>query len=293
MAAQPRSRRSDPQQDALDLLQKLIDTPPAPRADHLVPVSLRSVSQQRQHVLRSFLRRTWVDYALTHTERLLMLAAFVVFGVWLADGPLYDWWHAQHAPAPVAVVAAAPASASRTLPAPRADAAALLPYTSPSAPEAADDSFLAPRAGAPVAPLVPSAQPTRLLAPAMMIDTPVKEVFVVNSVWQVAEYAAGYMHGTALPGDTGNTVLAGHAGLRGGVFRNLGQFAAGDDIYLDSGGWRFHYRVRETKSVWPDQVEVLDPTTTPQLTLITCTNWDTQRLVVVATLLDSKPTPGA
>jgi sortase A len=124
----------------------------------------------------------------------------------------------------------------------------------------------------------------------------VKEVFIVDGVWEVAEYAAGYLHGTALPGnyssEGGNTVLAGHAGLRGAVFGSLGALSAGDDIYLDAGGWRYHYRVREVKSVWPTQVEVLDLTSTPVLTLLTCTNWDTQRLVVVADLVGSKPSPG-
>jgi len=61
---------------------------------------------------------------------------------------------------------------------------------------------------------------------------------------------------------------------------------------LDAAGWRYHYRVRETKSVWPNQVEVLESTPMPVLTLLTCTNWDTQRLVVVADLIDSKPIPG-
>jgi sortase A len=51
--------------------------------------------------------------------------------------------------------------------------------------------------------------------------------------------------------------------------------------------------VRDSKNVWPTQVEVLDPTDTPVVTLITCTNWDTQRLVVVADLVDSKPSPGS
>ena len=86
--------------------------------------------------------------------------------------------------------------------------------------------------------------------------------------------------------------MAGHAGIRGAVFRDLGAVAATNDIYLDAAGWRYHYRVRDSKSVWPNQVEVLDATPKPVLTLMTCTNWDTQRLVVVADLVDSKPIPG-
>jgi sortase A len=159
--------------------------------------------------------------------------------------------------------------------------------------------FIAPRGRPPgaasdqplTAPAPVALQPTHLQIPAIGLDTPVVETFVVNEEWQVAEYAAGYLNGTAFPGD-GNTALAGHAGLRGAVFRDLGVLKWGDDIYLDAGGWRYRYRVRESKSVWPDQVEVLDPSGMPILTLMTCTNWDTQRLVVVADLVESKPFAG-
>jgi sortase A len=109
----------------------------------------------------------------------------------------------------------------------------------------------------------------------------------------VAEYAAGYLHGSGLPGDPGNMALAGHAGLFGGVFRDLGGLAAGDEVLVDAAGWRYSYRVRESKAVWPDQIEVLDPTPTATLTLLTCTNWDMQRLIVVADLVAAKPLPGA
>jgi len=47
--------------------------------------------------------------------------------------------------------------------------------------------------------------------------------------------------------------------------------------------------VRDTKVIWPTQVEILDPTLKPTLTLLTCTNWDTQRLAVIADLVDSQP----
>jgi sortase A len=48
----------------------------------------------------------------------------------------------------------------------------------------------------------------------------------------VAEYPAGYLHGTGLPGIPRNVVLAGHVGLFGGVFANLGGLQAGDDISM-------------------------------------------------------------
>lgn len=297
LAIQSRSHPSSHNQNEQDLLQVLLEAPPAPRDERRSVIVLRSVEEQREYALRGFLRRTWVDGALHHAERLLILAALLIFGVWFADGPLRDWLHERANGNRVAVAApntrAALPSATLIQPTTTADQAALLPFvTDDMAIEQPSDDFLAPRQPAPVEPVIVVREPSRLLIPVIELDTPVKEVFVVDGVWEVADYAAGYMNGTALPGDNGNTVLAGHAGLRGAVFRDLGRLATGDEIFLDAGGWRYHYRVREITSVWPDQIEVLESRGEPVITLITCVNWDTQRLIVVADLLDSTPTPG-
>lgn len=276
-----------------DLLAALLSAPPTPAESRRPPIALRSTPELRRQALRGFRLRTWVDTWLQHGERLLLALALLVFGYWFVDGPVRDWLHDQQpapAGAPVVQAAGAPPIASR--PKPPAKNIVPLPYVAidgPSAPPA--DEFLAPRQGALAVPLAVAPEPNHLVIPSIQVDTPVKEVFIVDGAWQVAEYAAGYLSDTGLPG-SGNTVLAGHAGLRGAVFRDLGSLGVNQDIYLDAAGWRYHYRVRETKSVWPDQVEVLDPTPMPVLTLLTCTNWDTQRLVVVADLIDSKPIPG-
>lgn len=270
-----------------DLLAALLEKPPAPQGVGLAPAALRSVEAQRDHALRGFLRRTWVDGVLRRAEWALLAGALLLFGAWLLDGPVRDWQHQRAHMASAAAVQAPRATAAP--PAPTRSAA--LPYVT-AAMSAPPEPALAPRQAAPPAPVERAPQPVRLLIPAVGLDTPVKEVFVVDGVWEVAEYAAGYLHGTALPGD-GNTALAGHAGIRGAVFRDLGRLKPGDDVLLDAGGWRYHYRVRSSTNVWPTQVEVLDPTPTPVLTLMTCTNWDTQRLVVVADLIDAKPSPGA
>ncbi len=126
--------------------------------------------------------------------------------------------------------------------------------------------------------------PTRLVIPAIGLDTPVKEVTIENGVWQVAEYAAGYHRGTARPGTIGNTVISGHKGLYGGVFARLEELSPGDEVLLYAGPHLYRYVVEEKKSVWPHQVEVMAQTARPILTLITCTAYDTQRLIVIARL---------
>jgi sortase A len=283
-----------PDDDPRELLAALLGAPTLPSETRRPPIALRSMPELRRQALRGFQVRTWVDTWLQHTERLLLVLALLVFGYWFVDGPLRDWLHEQEpslASAPVAAAAVAVQSAIGPAK-PHPDKIVPLPSVNiNSASTPAMDDFMAPRQGAVSEPLAIAPQPNHLLIPSIQLDTPVKEVFVVDGAWEVADYAAGYLHDTGLPG-SGNTVLAGHAGMRGGVFRDLGALVANNDIYLEAAGWRYHYRVREAKSVWPNQVEVLDPTPQPVLTLMTCTNWDTQRLVVVADLINSKPIPG-
>ena len=77
----------------------------------------------------------------------------------------------------------------------------------------------------------------------------------------------GHIEGTAKPGAEGNTGIAGH---RDGFFRGLKDIAAGDVIELDTIQGNESYRVERTWIVDPEDVSVLDPTTTRALTLVTC-----------------------
>jgi sortase A len=284
MTTQSRSSQSQDTHEN-DLLSSLLERPPSSNV-RLPRVNLRSVEEQREHALRGFLRRTWVDGALKHSEWFLLLTALIVFGFWFYEYPWRDWQYERQAAAQEAAPAGAPTSAP-TAP----EQAASLPFvTEDMALAAPADDFITPRQITPPQPAV-DPRPTRLMVPAINLDSPIKEVKVIDGVWEVADYAVGYMHGTALPEQNGNTALAGHAGIRGAVFRDIGALAPGDDIFLDAGGWRYHYRVRSSTAVWPTQVEILGPTTTPVLTMITCTNWDTQRLVVIADLVDSQQSP--
>lgn len=278
------------------LLSDLLAGSVPSRREQLRPARLHSATEQRRVALRPYLLRTWLDHALHIAERALVVAALGFFLYWLADGYGRDWLHmlrnTQPAQAAAEVVAAPTPTLRMPDTAPPAVVAAdlpALPFTTPDmADPPADSEFMAPQQMLAM-PVAADPRPLRLIMPSIGVDTAVKEVFVVDGVWQVADYAAGYHHGTTLPGNTGNTVLSGHAGLRGGVFRDLGNLRPGDDVTVETGGWSYTYRVRARRAVWPTQVEVMNPTPTPVLTLITCTNWDTQRLIVVADLISSRP----
>ena len=77
----------------------------------------------------------------------------------------------------------------------------------------------------------------------------------------------GHLERTALPGQPGNVVIAGH---RDSFFRPLQHVRVGDDIFLDSPAGRFHYRVTTLDIVDPHDRGVTAPTPEAALTLFTC-----------------------
>ncbi|HQT94493.1 MAG TPA: class D sortase [Thermoanaerobaculaceae bacterium] len=77
----------------------------------------------------------------------------------------------------------------------------------------------------------------------------------------------GHIEGTALPGECDNVGIAGH---RDGFFRVLKDVTDGDTITLVTLWETMHYTVEDTRIVEPEEIQVLDPTSTPVLTLVTC-----------------------
>lgn len=79
--------------------------------------------------------------------------------------------------------------------------------------------------------------------------------------------AVGLIEGTARPGEIGNSGIAGH---RDGFFRGLKDVVAGDAIEVRSLSGRRSYVVESIRIVQPEDVWVLEPTSSPVLTLVTC-----------------------
>ena len=136
----------------------------------------------------------------------------------------------------------------------------------------------APRAGAPDQSLW---SPQRILAwrqaagdgaaaplgviriPRLRIEVPV----LPGTDDRTLDRAAGHIDDTPLPGAVGNSGIAGH---RDGFFRGLKDIAEGDVIELETVNAKEVYRVERTWVVDPEDVSVLDPTSTRVLTLVTC-----------------------
>jgi LPXTG-site transpeptidase (sortase) family protein len=119
----------------------------------------------------------------------------------------------------------------------------------------------------------------RLAIPAIKLDTSVKQGGIVedangNPIWQTVPFVAvHYGDLTALVGDRGNAVIAGHVVTlsEGNVFRFLYQVDIGDQVKVWDQRDKLHtFSVADVKLVPPSDVSVMDPTPDPTLTLITC-----------------------
>jgi sortase A len=146
-----------------------------------------------------------------------------------------------------------------------------------------------------------SSGPTRVVIKSVGIDTPVTPIgwSVVEqngreySVWDVADYVAGWHETSAPPGQPGNTVLSGHHNIKGEVFRYLVDVQEGDEVDLYVGDAVYQYYV-EQKLIVKEKGEPLEvrrqnaqwiaSTNDVRVTLVTCwpyTN-NTHRVIVVA-----------
>jgi sortase A len=95
--------------------------------------------------------------------------------------------------------------------------------------------------------------------------------------------------GTPNPGDKGNLVLSGHNDIFGEVFRDLDRLKPGDTVIIYTDQRAYTYIVVDAQVVEPTQVDVMDPTTQPTVTLISCYPYlvDNKRIVVTARLQTS------
>ncbi len=127
----------------------------------------------------------------------------------------------------------------------------------------------------------------RLEIPQLSISVPVMADFDPGSLLR----GVGHIQGTAMPGGLGTMGLAGH---RDTYFRPLRRIEPKMDIRVADESGTYHYQVDSTEVVMPEQVEVLEIRSRPELTLITCFPFDyvgaaPKRFIVHAHLLSVSP----
>lgn len=76
--------------------------------------------------------------------------------------------------------------------------------------------------------------------------------------------------GSALPGETGNAVFAGHRVTHSHPFRHIDKLVVGDEVTFTVHGVRTLYKVTETFVVAPSRLDIVAPTPMATATLFAC-----------------------
>ncbi|UCF62162.1 MAG: class D sortase [Anaerolineaceae bacterium] len=105
--------------------------------------------------------------------------------------------------------------------------------------------------------------------------------------WEQLKRGVGQHVGSVNPGDVGNLVLSAHNDIFGELFRDLDKLKPGDEILVSTATREYTYRVTGLRIVEPTEVEVMESTNRPTITLISCYPYlkDTQRIVVFGELV--------
>jgi sortase A len=125
-------------------------------------------------------------------------------------------------------------------------------------------------------------QATRIRIPAIGVDAPVIE----GDDWETLKRGAGHHVGSANPGERGNCVISAHNDIFGEIFRDLPDLSLGDEVIVHTASRAYRYIVSQKRVIEPTEVDVMEPTSSPVLTLVSCYPYgiDTHRIVVVGEL---------
>ena len=114
---------------------------------------------------------------------------------------------------------------------------------------------------------------------------------IFQGIWlTVIDHGPGHWPGSAVPGQRGNTVFAGHRVTHTHPFENLDQLAPGDRVVFTMPNGVFTYAVTRTVIVKPDDMWVVYPTSTATMTLFAChpKHSAAERIVVKGKLVHSR-----
>ncbi len=110
----------------------------------------------------------------------------------------------------------------------------------------------------------------RIVVPRMGLDAPLVEMADVDDRENL-DRGPAHLAGSALPGQPGNCVIAGHRTTYSHPFLSLDEMREGDAVLLvDLARKEYLYEVVEVLIVLPGDVWVMEPTPEPSVTLIAC-----------------------
>ena len=120
----------------------------------------------------------------------------------------------------------------------------------------------------------------------------VNQVIIEGAGEAQLEAGPGHYPWTVLPGETGDAAIAGHRTTWGRPFWSLDRLRLGDPIIVESPLGRFTFTVTGAVTVLPTDLGAILPSTTPSLTLTTCTpKFSAARRLIVRASLQASAVP--
>lgn len=102
--------------------------------------------------------------------------------------------------------------------------------------------------------------------PKLGLSVPLNQGISLRSI----DRGPSHWPGTALPGQIGNTVIAGHRVTKTRPFRHIDQLLPGDEIVFVANGMRSTYHVTGHEVVTPDATWIVNQTPDATVTLFAC-----------------------
>lgn len=143
----------------------------------------------------------------------------------------------------------------------------------------------------------------KVIVPKLRLNVQVIEAPYVEMTWDLTGLGqqVAWLRRPSTDGPDKNLVLAGHATVfngSNGPFRYLSRLKPSDEVLVYTSDQILTYQIRESIKIYPEDVSVIEDTSKPQLTLVTCIDWNDntktylRRLVVFGDLVKVASTPG-
>ncbi len=194
----------------------------------------------------------------------------------VADNPAFEVSNTQPAPPSSSVTTStpSPASPSPTTMAPTTTASATFIPAASTTPATTSPAAAAPPTVQLPQPLAPPDPKTaeayvelgRILIPRIGVDLPLLEGIALSTL----DRGPGHWPGTAMPGQIGNAVIAGHRVSHGKPFRHIDDLQPGDEVTMTTADGTFTYVVTGSEVVDNSAMYIVDQTPEATATLFAC-----------------------
>jgi len=145
-------------------------------------------------------------------------------------------------------------------------------------------------------PIEPPENPQAAVPVVQIGEIRIPKIGLVHPIFEgvtltVIDHGPSHWPGSAVPGQLGNAVFAGHRVTHTHPFLRINELVPGDEIIFKMANGTFTYKVTGHEVVTPKDVHIVDPTPDATLTLFAChpPHFATQRYVVRGVLVSSTP----